>query len=325
MNQIAARNRINRQPDRAGNRTNRRLDTSRLEEKRRYRKKQKLKRRISAVVLAVVLCVISFWAGRCTAPKQSPVYGKAAESAAEKEEKRILNTVSIGADESGISMGDEEKLQYVESHPQEYPKSLLDFLKKTPEAADFVYSYPEYAGKEQKIDLSDECKEGEIPLFLQWDKRWGYEEYGDDMIALSGCGPTCLSMVYVGLTGDTSMNPKAMAGFSEENGFYLENVGTSWDLMGAGAEELGLSCDTIPLSEEAIREELDSGHPLICSMRPGDFTDSGHFIVIYGEEKNGFLIRDPNSPERSARMWSYAELKDQIKNIWAYSVSVQRR
>ena len=70
----------------------------------------------------------------------------------------------------------------------------------------------------------------------------------------------------------------------------------------AGRISVNAKSRTIPLSEEAIREELDSGHPLICSMRPGDFTDSGHFIVIYAEEKNGFLIRDPNSPERSARM-----------------------
>ena len=31
--------------------------------------------------------------------------------------------------------------------------------------------------------------------------------YGDNFLAITGCGPTALSMVYVGLTGDTSMNP----------------------------------------------------------------------------------------------------------------------
>ena len=44
------------------------------------------------------------------------------------------------------------------------------------------------------------------PLFLQWDPRWGYTEYGEDsFLGLSGCGPTCLSMVLYYLTGDKSL------------------------------------------------------------------------------------------------------------------------
>ena len=62
--------------------------------------------------------------------------------------------------------------------------------------------------------------EGEIPLLIQWDKRWGYETYGDDLMALSGCGPACLSMVYVGLTGDTDMNPKAMARWRDDTNWH---------------------------------------------------------------------------------------------------------
>ena len=45
------------------------------------------------------------------------------------------------------------------------------------------------------IDVSADVNAGEIPLFLQWDERWGYRSYGGDFLAVTGCGPTALSMV----------------------------------------------------------------------------------------------------------------------------------
>ena len=57
--------------------------------------------------------------------------------------------------------------------------------------------------------------------------------------------------------------------------------------------------------------------PDLC---PGsrDFTDAGHFIVITGYTGEGFTICDPNSPQRSAQVWTFARLKGQVKNVWAF-------
>ncbi len=44
-------------------------------------------------------------------------------------------------------------------------------------------------------DTIGEVAAGEIPLLLQWDERWGYSVYGDNMIAVNGCGPTAVAMV----------------------------------------------------------------------------------------------------------------------------------
>ena len=56
-------------------------------------------------------------------------------------------------------------------------------------------------------------------------------------------------------------------------------------------------------------------------MMPGDFTASGHFIVLDGVREGGFTVKDPNSPQRSGRIWSYSELEDQIAVMWAYSLA----
>lgn len=88
-----------------------------------------------------------------------------------------------------------------------YPESLRALLEKNPEAEQFVLNYPKNKDKHPEIDLSGEVTRGIIPLFIQWDERWGYENYGGDFIAVTGCGPTCLSMVYCGLCGDADRNP----------------------------------------------------------------------------------------------------------------------
>lgn len=200
-----------------------------------------------------------------------------------------------------------------------YPQELIDLLEKNEETYDFVINYPENRERDFEIDLSAELKEGEIPLFLQWDERWGYKKYGSNMIALTGCGPTCLSMVYIGLTGDDSMNPKEMAKFSEKSGYYTEN-GTSWSFMTEGAEILGLTAEELPLDENCIKQNLSEGNPVICSMGAGDFTTQGHFIVLTSVDKNGnILLHDPNSKKNSEQAWEYTRLEKQIKNLWGYT------
>lgn len=201
-----------------------------------------------------------------------------------------------------------------------YPESLLELLEKNEEAASFVLAYPEKKDENPPKDISGEVERGEIPLFIQWDERWGYEQYGGDFLAVTGCGPTCLSMVYSGLTGDTSYNPWEMACFAEQNGFYVEGTGTSWDLMTSGARMLGLNAGEVIFDEEHILRELEEGRPIICTMRPGDFTTTGHFIVLKSVDDNGEIcVCDPNSPDNSSRTWPVDTLMPQIKNLWSYS------
>jgi hypothetical protein len=211
-----------------------------------------------------------------------------------------------------------KKISNILTDIEEYPDNLLELLVRNPETTDFVLHYPDKKGGSKKIKLTNSEINDEIPLFLQWDERWGYDKYGDDIIALAGCGPTCLSMVIVGVTGNVSANPKEIAQFSEARGYY-SSKGTNWALLTQGVESYGLQSKEIPLWESGIAQEIQNGNPVICSMKPGDFTTTGHFIVIYGYEDGYFLIHDPNSIERSNKKWTYDSIKDQIRNLWSYS------
>ena len=201
----------------------------------------------------------------------------------------------------------------------EYPESLLELLKLNPETESFVMGYFENKDRHPEIDLTDEVVQGTIPLFLQWDERWGYETYGSDFLAITGCGPTCLSMVWCGLSGGTDLNPLRMAQYAEQEGYYVKGAGTAWDLMTYGAEELGLTTENIVFDADHILAKLRSGIPIICAMRPGDFTTTGHFIVLTGVDEYGrIMVCDPNSRNNSEKTWDVEQLIPQIKNLWGY-------
>ena len=199
-----------------------------------------------------------------------------------------------------------------------YPKDLIALLETSPEARTFVLDYP--AREETAVDLSGYSRE-EVPLFLQWDPMWGYERYGSGYLAVTGCGPTCLAMVGYYLTGQESMNPLELAEFAEKGGYYAAGYGSSWTLISEGAEKLGLTATELPLVKKKITRALEEGCPVILAMGKGDFTTTGHYIVLTGLTEEGFRVNDPNSPQRSREIWTYEQLEGQIRNIWAISAA----
>lgn len=194
----------------------------------------------------------------------------------------------------------------------DYPASLIELLERNPETEAFVLNYP--FRREDTSPLPD--RSWGVPLFLQWDTRWGYSRYGSDFLAITGCGPTCLAMVGYYLTGDEAFTPDKVAAFSLDRGYYTPGSGSEWTLISRGGVELGLEVTELPLVEKRIREPLAAGHPIICAMGPGDFTASGHYIVLVGLEDGLIRVNDPNSLLRSQTLWSYDRLRDQIRNLW---------
>lgn len=200
-----------------------------------------------------------------------------------------------------------------------YEEKMLLALANNPEMADFVAGSIE-SGTAAAGSLTDDETNQDCPLLLQWDRRWGYEPYGDRNIGLSGCGPTCLSMALFALTRDAGETPQKIAAYAMDNGYYVEGTGTAWALMVDYPLRRGVHAEQMQMDEYGLKAALDFGRVLICAMGPGDFTLSGHFIVIYGYDEEGFFVNDPNCIARSREKWTFDMLKGQIKNIWGYWV-----
>lgn len=216
-----------------------------------------------------------------------------------------------------MEAADERYAQIVEN-AEKYPEKLLINLANNPEMIAFVADYKGNTRDYDKAELTEKELQEEYPLFLQWDKRWGCLTYGDESnVAISGCGPTTLAMAVVALTGNKEATPAAVAKFAMQEGYYMSGTGTMWSLMTEGAAAYDVHSEQINISQIEIKQHLDQGDIVICSVRQGDFTTGGHFILLYDYDDEGFSINDPFSLYRSGQKWDYGKIRSQIKAVWA--------
>ena len=278
---------------------------------KKTRRRQPALGKSAFVVLLVMVFSFGLCLGRLALPKQ--------EQGTQPEQSDAAVTPSSGEKDNGSTLTEEEKLAAIQSDTAKYPQAMRELVEKNPETLDYVYDYPINSTLKPEINLSAEAGGSTVPLLLQWDERWGYNSYGSGLIGYTGCGPTCLSMVALYLTRDADYDPATVARYAEQQGYYVDGSGTAWELMTTGCAHFGLTSREVGLDEEHMAQALSDGEVLICSVGPGDFTDGGHYIVLTGHSANGFTICDPNSPKRSAETWTYTRLKDQIRNVWAFS------
>lgn len=273
-----------------GSRSERQITRIRMSEKQQKRRRRVRRKQIFAIVLVILALVVCGKTGMID---------------------RIRASVGV--------------ISSSELQAEDYPDSLIRLYEKRPEAKNFVLDYKNHVNDDANneiIDISGDVTDGGIPLFIQWDERWGYKTYGDDFLAVTGCGPTALSMVCVGLTGNLEMNPYAVAKMAQADGYYVNGSGSSWNMMTGLAGKLGLSANELGLDADVIRSKLRDGHPIICIMGPGDFTSTGHFIVLTGVKSNGDVtVNDPNSRKNSDKSWNLEDIMSQMRDLWVYSRS----
>lgn len=268
---------------------------------------------VGALVLLVLLIVL-MWSGR-----------DAKEPGAETTDP-IQQTTTVPPETTVPRDTSPEGLmqEYMDQHnltKGDYTEMQLEAYQHFPEVREFILAIPLNKGRQAVDDISGEDRSNGVPLFLQFDQRWGYTEYGNGVCGLSGCGPTSLSMVAYYLTGNEKYSPVYMMEFAKENGYLGSNGGTNWTLFQKGPEKLGLKSKEIPLHEGTIAKYLKEGTPVVVNVGPGDFTLNGHYMVLVGYEESMFRINDPFSVENSERLWSYEQIEGQIKNLWAITLA----
>ena len=164
----------------------------------------------------------------------------------------------------------------------------------------------------------NQWRAGEVPHIYQTDPVWAEKSYAGGTIRKNACGPTCLTMVYVYKTGKTDMTPVEMCALAEA-GNYCPTGATEWSFMLYGAASLGLNATQLYRTRDALESSLKAGDAVIASVRPGTFTNVGHYIVLHGIDDTGQVtVYDPNSQARSLRKWGIVEVLDEVNAMWAY-------
>lgn len=214
---------------------------------------------------------------------------------------------------------DDPSIKAIYDNAAIYPDRILQHLAANTEMVDYVINYPAKINIIFDGNFSVKLPKKKVPLFLQFDERWGYADYGKNLLAINGSAPTCLSMAHTYLKQDGKMNPIKVADFSVKNGYLDENGKTSLKLMTKGASTLELTSKELELHKRNMVDALNEGNVIICCMDSGDFTKSEHYIVIHSYKDGLFYINDPSSSARSKVGWDYQRLRTQISHMWALS------
>lgn len=253
-----------------------------------------------------------------------PASDEGSSSAAETSTKNSAGSCAERAEDLPSSYNcyidepSEEAWDIFESCHDKFDKEAQIQGERNPPVTEFLVRRGLKSAADGAEEYPSPFPDAPLPYFMQWDQRWAFVKYTDGLFGQTGCGPAALSMVYTGLTGKTDYLPDKMAKFAERNFYATKNDGTSWLMMSKGAKKLGLEVEELPLDRDVMTNALDEGRPIILILGPGDFTSTGHYIVVYDYEDEGFRVFDPFSLSNSKKLWPYSVLEGQIRNIWAY-------
>ncbi|GMK40248.1 hypothetical protein PCCS19_33030 [Paenibacillus sp. CCS19] len=155
---------------------------------------------------------------------------------------------------------------------------------------------------------SNEAYPAKPPVYYsQEDPKWKgimYSNHSDPKqnIGSSGCGPTCMAMVITNLKGTVVLPPET-AKFSLDHGFRSYDDGTEWGYYGSIAARYGLRCEQTADWDDVKQALNEPGRMVIASMRPGHFTQGGHYIVLHdylNRPTGGWVdVLDPNQDNQS--------------------------
>ena len=255
----------------------------------------------------------------------SCVRGCSASEPAQGEVNEVDARVAAGVSEDltkrlAERLNQNEQFATIAANASQYKdEGLLELALRVPDAVGFVASYPTLDKTAQPY--GEVVTQGTVPQLWCWDARWGAVDYAEGPLALTGSGPTALSMVYMGLTGKTDQSPADIAaavteaeltgGDAHMDGSYLEDH----------AGDLGLSCKVYASNADNIPAVLDSGIYILAEAKADTLTESAHWIVIVGENGDGSVdVYDPTSPDVSARPWAPGTIASACDNLYALTL-----
>lgn len=169
--------------------------------------------------------------------------------------------------------------------------------------------------------------------YLQTDPRWKNHNYSapgeKKTIGSSGCGPTSAAMVIATLR-DKNVTPVTAAEWSMANGYKAYNQGTYYTYFVPQMKAYGITCRRLNTSSlygtsssSAHTEALNAlkrNDWVIACMGKGNWTTSGHFILLYGYDNGSVFIRDPASTASRRIKNTWELFAKQVKYMWTVTV-----
>ena len=165
--------------------------------------------------------------------------------------------------------------------------------------------------------------------YLQTDPKWDACDYSakgeQTTIGASGCGPTAMAMVLATWV-DKSVTPKTECAWALAHGFKAPHQGTYYGYFPPAAKRYGLTCYQVNYTNlygnatsayhAQARDALDRGDLVIACMGKGNWTRSGHYVLVWKIVGNVVYINDPASTKPVRTRGAYSLFKQQVKYYW---------
>ena len=162
--------------------------------------------------------------------------------------------------------------------------------------------------------------------YLQTDPLWGSLDYSapgeKTTIAASGCGPTAMAMV-LATWADPSVTPKTECAWALAHGYKAPRQGTYYGYFEPAGARYGLRVTRLNYTSlygkstsayhAQVKDALDRGELVIACMGPGNWTSSGHYVLVWGIQGDTIYINDPASTKAARAKGSYSMFNQQVK------------
>lgn len=162
--------------------------------------------------------------------------------------------------------------------------------------------------------------------YLQTDSRWANVDYSaageSTTIGRSGCGPTCMAMV-IATWKDKSVTPVDTCAWALKHGYkakgqgtyysYFEPQGKAYDLKVERMNTVNLYGNSTSAVHQSAVKAIQAGNLVIACMGPGNWTSSGHFILLYETDGTMVSINDPASTKTARTYAKLSLLRGQVK------------
>ena len=172
--------------------------------------------------------------------------------------------------------------------------------------------------------------------YKQYDSRWKNIKYdksnGRSTIGSAGCGTTCSAMVLATLV-DSNITPVETSAWSLANGYKYPSGGTYYSYFVNQFKVYNIPCkqlNTVNLRTQSransllyhneAKKALEDGNLVIACMGEGNWTSSGHYILLYKYENGYVYINDPASTKASRLKNTFDLVCKQVKYWWTIEV-----
>lgn len=169
-----------------------------------------------------------------------------------------------------------------------------------------------------------------VPVsYKQTDRRWANKPYRNkgenSTIGGSGCGPTCAAML-VSTFVDKNETPVKACNWAQNHGYKATGSGTYYSFFKPYFLAHNMDCEQVSggnvyhkrntSSDKKAKAALKKGQYVIACMGPGNWTRSGHFILLRKIKGSTVYIHDPASSAKSRNKSTWDKVQYEVKYYW---------